>query len=260
MFTHKLYIITALITILSPALFGQDEARDIFTRATGQLLTENMELVMDLNITDKKGRVKEKGFVVLAGTFGEVEKTKMVWLKPVAAEGTTVIFTDHPTETGLIEVYTPSNGKIRKLKATPENMEMVGSEAGLSNITAKDPDELDFKLLDMVEFEGKSCYHLEIKAKDSKGAARGDLLVEMLTYRIIQITVFNENVKKASFINLSDFQPVDGKAQKVQPMRIVTEDFETKKLTEMRVLKISSRPDLKVEDFTLPDEDSLSEM
>jgi hypothetical protein len=260
MYALRLSIFTTLLTLVGPALFGQDEAKDIFIRATDQLLTENMELVMDLNITDKKGRVKEKGFVVLAGTFGEVEKTKMVWLKPVAAEGTTVIFTDHPTETGLIEVYTPSNGKIRKLKATSENMEMVGSEAGISNITAQDPEELDFELMDMQDINGNSCYHIKVMAKDSDGDARGELLVEELTYRIVQITVFDKHGKKASFINLSDFQPVNGHARKVQPMRIVTENFETKKLTEMRVLKITSRSDLKEEDFVLPDEGSLSEM
>jgi len=260
MYSLKLYIVTALITMLSPALFGQDEAKDIFTRATDQLLTENMELVMDLNITDKKGRVKEKGFVVLVGTFGEVEKTKMVWQKPIAAEGTTVIFTTLPGETGLIEVFTPSNGKIRKLKATPDNMAMVGSGAGISNITAQDPEELNFQLLGMEESGGNSCYHIEVKAKDSNGDARGQLLVEELTYRIVQITVFDENGKKASFINLSDFQPVEGSARKIQPMHIVTEDYESKKLTEMRVLKISSRTDLKEEDFALPDEESQSEM
>ena len=111
------------------SLFGQENAREVFTRATGQILTENMELILEMNITDKKGRVKEKGYEILVARFGDVEKTRMCFQKPVEAKGTTVIFTEIPDETGLIEVFTPSNGKIRKLQATPENMQMVGSEA-----------------------------------------------------------------------------------------------------------------------------------
>jgi len=257
-YSTKTYIITTLFLMLSLALSGQKEnARDIYTRATDQLLTQNMELIMELDITDKKGRVKEKGFEILVAKFGETEKTKMSWRKPEAAKGTTVIFTELPGETGLIEVYTPSNGKIRKLKATPDNMKMVGSEIRMTNITTRDTAELIFSLLGMQEAGGKSCYHIAVKAEDAQDNARGELLVEANTYRIVHINVFDKDGKKTSSVKLSDFQPVDGISQKVQPMLIITEDIQNKKLTEMRVLRIESRTDLKEEDFQLPKEKEL---
>ena len=40
-------------------------------------------------------------------------------------------------------------------------------------------------------------------------------------------------------------------------MQILTEDIEEKKLTEIRVLKIAMRTDLKEEDFQLPFENDL---
>jgi len=238
--------------IAQSSLLGQDDAGEIFTLATGQLLTENMELTMELDIKDKRGRVKNKGFEILVGRFGDVEKTRMCWEKPVEAKGTTIIFTEIPGETGLIEVFTPSNGKVRKLKATPENMELIGSEAQMTNITARDPEDLIFNLLSPREVHGKPCYTIEAKDKNSQDKARGELLIEKDTYRIVQITVFDENGGNSSFMELSDFQPVEGPEKKIQAMRIVTEDFETQKLTEMRVLKVSSRPDLKESDFLLP--------
>jgi hypothetical protein len=238
--------------LVSVSLSGQDDAREVFTRATDQMITGNMELVMEMETTDKKGRVKEKAYQILMASFGEVDKTKMTWQKPVQAKGTTVIFTERPGEIGLIEVYTPSNGKTRKIKASPENKDMVGSEAMITSITAQDPDELAFMFLPPQEANGKNCYTLVVKDKEFKDQARGELLVEMDTYRIVQISVFDMYGTQTSLVSLSDYQPVEGARNKIQPRRIISEDLKNKKVTDMHVTKVVPRTDLKDEDFKLP--------
>lgn len=238
-------------------LQGQDEARDVFTKATNQLLSENMELSMEMSITDKKGRVKIKAYDILVGSFGDVQMTKMSFQKPVQAKGTTVIFTQKPDETGLIEVFTPSNGKIRKLQATPDNMKMVGSEAQFTNVAQQNPDELEFIMLPVQEIDGERCYTIEVKGKESEGKARGELLIEIASNRIRQITVYNAEGIKTSFVQLSDFQTVDGYSGKMQPMKIVTEDFENQKVTDMRILNVTYRPNLSEADFQLPDPEGI---
>ena len=244
-------ILVLLLTLSHLSLIGQEEPREIFTRATDQLLTQNMEMILDMKVTDKKGRVKEKGYEILMTRFGDVLKTRMSWLKPEQARGTTVVFTEEPGETGLIEVYTPSNGKIRKLKATQANLDMVGSEMQVTNITARDPDDLAFMFLPPVDVEGKSCYTVVVKDKDFKDQARGELQIEMDSYRIVRIAVFDMYGKQVSSVRLTDFQAVPGAGNKIQPMRIISEDLRNQKITDMRVLKIASRNDLSEEDFKL---------
>ena len=251
-YSVKTIIFTISLILFHVSLSAQEDPREIYDRATGQMLSGDMEILMELDIKDKKGRIKQKGFEVLVASFGEVEKTKMSWQKPVAAKGTTVVFTQHPDETGLIEVFTPSNGKTRKLKATPENMEMVGSEVQMTGMTSRDSEELKFTHLPARELEGSPCFNIEVKDKENTDQARGELLIEKETYRLLQISVFDKNGKQTSLVSLSDFQPVDGHETKVQPMRIITEDYENKKQTDMRVLKVASRTDLTEEDFLLP--------
>lgn len=231
---------------------GQEQAKEIFINATDQLLSENMELSMEMSITDKKGRVKVKAYDILMANFGDVQKTKMSFQKPVQAKGTTVIFTQEPDETGLIEVFTPSNGKTRKLQATPDNMKMVGSEAQITSVATQDPDELEFIMLPVQEIEGIRCYTIEVKGKESVGEARGELLIEIDKNRLRQITVYNQEGIKTSFVQLSDFKAVEGYNGKMQPMKIVTEDFENQKVTDMKILKVVSRPGLTDADFQLP--------
>ena len=250
----KSIIFSAFFMLISLSLWGQDDAKEVFTRATDLMLTENMELVMEMEVKDKKGRIKEKGYQILMASFGEVDKMKMTWQKPLQAKGTTVIFTEKPGEIGLIEVYTPSNGKTRKIKASEENKAMVGSEAMITNITAQDPDELAFMFLPPQEFNGKNCYTVVVKSNDFKDQARGELLVEQDSYHIVQISVFDMYGNQTSLVNLSDFQPVEGAQGKTQPRRIVSEDLKEKKVTDMRVVKVAPRNDLSEEDFTLPTE------
>lgn len=251
-YSNTSFLFIAFLALCPLSMHGQEDPREIFTRATDQLLTQNMEMVLDMQVTDRKGRVKEKGYEILMTSFGDVLKTKMSWLKPEQAKGTTVIFTERPGETGLIEVYTPSNGKIRKLKATQANMDMVGSEMQLTNITARDPDDLAFMFLPPQEVNGKSCFTLVVKDKEFKDQARGELQIEKDTYRIVQIAVFDMYGKQVSTVKLSDFQPVTGQNKKIQPMHIVSEDLNNQKTTDIRVLKIAARTNLSEKDFKLP--------
>jgi outer membrane lipoprotein-sorting protein len=248
----KSAIIALLLVASFISLNGQESAREVYTNATDQLLTKNMELSMEISTTDKKGRVKVKGYDILVGSIGDVEKTKMSFQKPVQAKGTTVIFTQKPDETGIIEVYTPSNGKTRKLQATEDNMKMVGSEAQITNVTRQNPDDLEFIMLPVQDIEGIRCYTIEVKGKEATGEARGELVIEIESSRIRQITVYDNEGVKSSFVELSDFQPVDGFADKMQPRKIKTEDFANQKVTEMSILKVTSRPNLSEADFQLP--------
>ena len=184
-YSAKAVIFTISLTLFHVSLSAQEDPRQVYDRATGQMLSGDMEILLELDIKDKKGRIREKSFEVLIASFGEVEKTKMSWQKPEAAKGTTVIFTQIPDETGLIEVYTPSNGKIRKLKATPENMKMVGSEVQMTSVSTQDPDELMFTHLPEQEVEGKPCHNIEVKDKNNTDQARGELLIEKDSYRIV---------------------------------------------------------------------------
>ena len=49
-----------LLLALTLPLHAQDDPKVIFTRAVDQLMTDRMELSMNIEITDENGRVKEK--------------------------------------------------------------------------------------------------------------------------------------------------------------------------------------------------------
>lgn len=243
--------ICILFVVFCLPAFGQDDAQKIFNEASSRLLTNNMEMSIHQKITDKKGRVKEKSFDVLIAKFGEEEKTKMTLQQPERAAGITIVFTKTPIEDGIIEVFTPANGKTRKMIATPKNKAMVGSDFAISNYSSRNKDELNIKLLEESEIDGKLCYKLEVQDKTNTKGGKAELMVEQESYEIVQIITYNPKGVKSSISKLSDFQAVEGLKNKFQPMLILTENLEKNQHAEMKILKITPLFDPKAEDFVI---------
>jgi len=247
---NKMKLLCILSVFSLPSMAG-DDGKIILEKAMDQLLTMNVEMSMEITETDTKGRVKEKGYDILMAKFGDVEKTRMIMQKPDRAKGITIVLTNLPDEVGIIEVYTPANGKTRKMKATPQNMSRVGSNFALSNFASADYDAISCKLLGKQQIDSLSCYQLEVMEQSDSIIFKAEFMVEENTFHIVQIISYDEDGKQANITKLSDFQPINGTKNKIQPMLIMAEDIAVNKHTRMQVLNIFPRTDLKEEDFSI---------
>jgi outer membrane lipoprotein-sorting protein len=247
---HKALIVLP-IALLASSLRGQEDAREIFKKAADQVLTDKMELTVHVETVEQNGRSEEKEYDILIGRFGNAEKTRMIMQQPERARGITVVITALPGETGVIEVFTPSNGKVRKMKATPENMARFGSTMVLSGYSSQEIDDLEISLAGSGEEAGKTCYLLDVKEREDPDAVKARLMVDEDNYRLLKILFYDLEGNNSGFASLSDYQPVQGTRGKIQPMRIESQDFIEKTVTRMQLLKVTPRPDLKEEEFVL---------
>ena len=247
---NKMKLLCILCVFSLPSMAG-DDGKIILEKAMDQLLTMNVEMSMEITETDTKGRVKEKGYDILMAKFGDVEKTRMIMQKPDRAKGITIVLTNLPDEVGIIEVYTPANGKTRKMKATPQNMSRVGSNFSLSNFAFADYDAISCKLLGKQQIDSLSCYQLEVMEQSDSIIFKAEFMVQESTFHIVQIISYDENGQQAHISKFSDFQPINGTKNKIQPMLIMAEDIAGNKHTRMQVLNIFPRTDLKEEDFSI---------
>lgn len=242
---------TVLFFVLCLPVMGQNNAVEIFEKAADQLLTTNLELSLEIKEVASNGRFKEKQYNVLIGKSEGVERTKTIVQHPPKLKGITIVITDYPDETGLIEIFTPANGKIRKMKATPKNMELVNSGVSIANYTSKDTSELSLEFKGTEEFEGKSCHKLQVVDILDLENGKTMYLIEKNTYRILKITAYNKDGTEKSITTYSDFQAIGPLKGKTQPMFMVNKEVNKAKYNEIRILKINPRPDLKEENFTI---------
>ena len=246
----KLNFVVCFFAFYLSAL-GQNNAAEIFGKAADQLLTQNLELSLEIKEIASNGRSRDKQYDVLIANFGGTEKTKTVVQQPTKLKGITIVITSFPDAQGLIEIFTPANGKIRKMKATSKNMDLVNSGVSISNYTSKDRNQLSFALKGNEEFEGKSCYKLQVNDVSDLENGKTEYLIEEETYRILKIITFNKDGTEKSITTYSDFQAIGQLKGKIQPMFMVNKDLKKAKHNEIKVLKIIARPDLKEENFII---------
>lgn len=246
----KLKLFVFFLPFCLPVM-GQNDAAEIFGKAADQLLTENLELSLEIKEIASNGKSKDKQYNVLIAKLGGVEKTKTVIQHPDKLKGITIVITSYPDEPGLIEIFTPANGKIRKMKATSKNMDLVNSGVSISNYTSKDRNQLSFDFKGNEEFEGKSCYKLQVNDVLDLENGETEYLIEENTYRILKIIAYDKDGTEKSITTYSDFQAIGQLKGKIQPMFMVNKDLKKAKHNEIKVLKIKARPDLKEENFSI---------
>lgn len=245
------FLLISIFILSFKFLSAQDNAKSIFLKATKGLTAENIEMSMTIDVTDDKGHLKSKDLTVLMAKFDDEKKTKVVWRKPERAKGTTIVITEVPGETGTIEVFTPSNGKTRKLKATDSNMNMVGSEFNMMSFANFNAAELKYQLLNDTTINNVACYKIKVSGASAKGNTGAVLVIRKDSNSIILATRFDDKNKAISQTQLSDYKNIDGDPGKMYPTHIVTKDYDKNKDIVISISDVKARKDLTKNAFTL---------
>jgi len=253
MIKHIVVLLTLSFLCCFSAIAQNDNAATIFKKATHQLLASNIELELETKETRSKGRVREKRFNVLLGTFGAVEKIRTIVQKPERSKGVTIVINNDPNETGLIEIFTPANGKIRKLKANQRNLALVSDGFGsiTSNYATKNQDELIIKLIEKQQISGTTYYKLSVSEKGVDKKEKSEFLIEERTFHIVEIITYDKNDVKKSSTKFSDFETIQNAKGKIQPKSILTKNLKNDTQNEIKILEVTLHPDLKEEDFDI---------
>lgn len=251
-------IILALAVFIVMPVMAQPDAKAIFEKATSQLVTTNLELSMDVEAIDKKGRSKFKSFKITMAKIAEVYKTKIVIEQPERAKGVTIIISDFTNKEGIIEVFTPANGKVRKMKSTPENMALVGFDFFVTDFISQDEQELTFKYLDKITHNEQACNKIEVSSKENADGEKAQLIISEEDSQIVQLIMLDAQNKKISVTEFQNDKAVVGAPGKVQAMIINTEDLVSGKKNKVKILKAEIIPNLKAEDFMLEEQKAVA--
>lgn len=239
-----------ILVIWSINGFAQSEAEGIFIKATEQLLSNNVKMSVNHKTSDNRGRTKEKGFDLMLAEIEGVEKLRMYMTQPERAKGVTIVMSKKAQEEGIIEVYTPANGKTRKMMANKKNMAMVGSDLSFAGYNSDDWQSLDIQLLAPTKVNEITCHTLLVRNKDKEGGS-AQLSIDKQSNKILQVLTFNDENIQQSLSLISNYQAIEGTDDKIHPRNIHTTNLVRGEVSEILIESVLPLANPKPEDFII---------
>ncbi|WP_291862748.1 outer membrane lipoprotein-sorting protein [Marinilabilia sp.] len=132
------------ITILLFCLLGmfntgdkeQKNAKETFEIAVKKLVLKDVRATITLETFDGNGNDKSRTLNVSFAKFDETKKVMIEITAPEDLLGTRILMTDYSDKEGIIEVFLPATGKIRKFRANNRRLKMVDSEIPMNHFSS----------------------------------------------------------------------------------------------------------------------------
>ena len=164
------FLQTALIPASSApptphAVTGDWVARRMADRYTG----DDSRIVMEMTLTDSRGRTTERGLFLVEKQFEEGKKMLLRFTRPEDIRGTSFLVREHEGKEDERFLYLPALGRTRRITSAEKTDSFAGTDFTYEDISGREIEDFTYRLLaDSTRGEGPSDYILEATPR-SKG-------------------------------------------------------------------------------------------
>lgn len=161
-------------------------------RYEGDDIQEDLLLTLD-KTGDRAGNPQQLDVRWLKMNFGREKKLIVHFVAPEYARGVTLNMIIKPYLDDDRWLYYPEANSIRRIQARDEHASFMGTDFSYYDLSEREPDEEDHKLLRVEEFEGCLCYVVETtpRGPGSTGYSRKITWVDKDRFVKLRIQHFN---------------------------------------------------------------------
>jgi hypothetical protein len=248
---RMLTLITCLIFIVvSVSGHNDTKAKDMFEKSKQKMSLNNVSMILDLETLDKRGDKKSKTLSVSFAEFEDQKKVLIEFIAPEIVNGTKILTTHFPSKKGLIEIYTPANGRIQRIKANQHNLKIMGSKMPISQFVSQDDPDFKYTHLGNEMHNGTECHKIRMQKEGKKKYL--DAFVSVENGNLLGIEKFDTHNKLISVTNLSDYIKIDTPAAiKFFPQKIVVKNIKTGESSFLTIREVKSLGEASIDYFTL---------
>lgn len=156
----------------------------------------------------KGSRTLEKEFEIISKKFpNDEDKTLIAFKRPTRIKLLTHAHKSRDDDQWL----RLSSGKIKRIAGSDKGKSFVNSHFYYEDLTSRDIDDYDYKLLGEETVKGESCYKVEAVKREKKDRVytKSILYVRKSDYFIVRIDLFKNN-KFHKYVENSDVRKIDG--------------------------------------------------
>jgi hypothetical protein len=166
---NRVLLSAAVVCGLAVTTFAAPSAKEIMTGVENRDQGKDMLAKITLAIKPKQGTERLRQFVLMRKVYKDMIKLVTFFLAPTDVRGAAFLAHDRPAEQDLRWLYLPTIGQVRQLSAESNRQSFFGSDFVYEDLTNRDPDLDEHKLVGTQKVDEWDCWVIESTPKNAKG-------------------------------------------------------------------------------------------
>ncbi len=210
-----LFLLGVSATLLTGNLLAED-ARAIMKKVDAREDGETLEQDMLMVLIDKNGNRRTRDLKSYGKDFGEDEYRTLFFKSPADVKNTAFLTYDYddPSKDDDQWLYLPALKKVKRIPSTDKSSSFMGSDFSYFDMTDRDLEDYEFKILKETKVRGHDAWMIESKPNnqeviDESGYEKTIAIVRKDNYMVVRAINFLTNGKK-KYLDLTKIHEEDG--------------------------------------------------
>ena len=203
--TKKLLIgLTLGLSLITTNLLADDaRARAIMTKVDARDDGKTIQQDMRMILIDKNGKKRTRNMKSYSKDFGADEHQIMFFKSPADVKNTAFLTYDYDKVSKDDDqwLYLPALKKVKRIPSSDKSSSFMGSDFSYFDMTDRNLEDFDFKLLKETKVRGKDAWMIEAtprnkRVKKESGYTKSIAIVRKDNYVTVRVINFMRNGKK----------------------------------------------------------------
>ena len=203
----------ALLLALVPVASAQD-ATELMKQAHLNMYYpgEDGKARVEMTITDRNGRTRERLFVILRKDFeeGGEQRYYVYFYEPNDVRRTTFMAWKNPDGDDSRWIYVPSLDLVKPISANDKKSSFVGSDFAYEDVSGRHWSEDDHKLLGEEKVGDWNCYKIESTPKEKDYFARKLTWIDKDSMLVVGEEYYDKRGKELKVLEIEKIETIEG--------------------------------------------------
>ena len=238
-----------LIAISSISAVCAIDARQIVEESQKRQQSQSQRYEGILEVTQANGKKSSKRWTYeRIGSFGN-SKTILRFVAPAEVKGVALLVLNHPDRASDQWMWTPELARDRRIALQDRSTRFFGTDFSFEDLEERDVNQNDYKLLGEETIDGKQCWKIESKPKQTKSSQYSKVVswIRQDFYVVAKLEMYSktEVVRKLEYRRLEKVQNI------WTPLELEMTDAKKNSKTLLKTEKLEYNTVLKPDRFTL---------
>lgn len=216
-YRQYLPLILLLLPFASPLAAETLDAREIMQRVNDRDTGDRGIADLRMTLIDKTGHERVREIRSFTRDLGDEDRRTMFFLSPPDVKDTAFLTYDYDASGRDDDqwLYLPALGKTKRIASTDKSGSFMGSDFNYSDMTRRDLEKYDFKLLKEQELDGHKMWLIEAVPRtreemEESGYKKAVVFVRQDNFVLVRAVLWTQEGNRLRYRDVKQLELIDG--------------------------------------------------